>query len=56
DRYEAGLLLDACNRAKTLYFEHRENWDAMVERDMNKDVSWENSAKQYRELYVQMTQ
>ena len=56
DRYEAGLLLDACNRAKTLYFEHRENWDAMVQRDMYKDVSWENSAKQYRELYVQMTQ
>ena len=56
DRYEAGLLLDACNRAKTLYFEHREIWDAMVQRDMYKDVSWENSAKQYRELYVQMTQ
>ncbi len=56
DRYESGLLLDACNRAKTLYFEYREGWDEMVKRDMNKDVSWEASAKQYRQLYVEMTQ
>ena len=56
DRYESGLLLDACNRAKTLYFEYRDGWDTMVQRDMNKDVSWEASAKQYRDLYVQMTQ
>ena len=56
DRYESGLLLDACNRAKTLYFENRDGWDTMVQRDMNKDVSWEASAKQYRDLYVQMTQ
>ena len=56
DRYEAGLLLDAINRAKTLYFESRENWDAMVKRDMEKNFSWENSAKQYRDLYLELTQ
>ena len=56
DRYEAGLLLDAINRAKTVYFTERGNWDAMVQRDMAKDVSWENSAKHYRALYVEMTQ
>ena len=56
DRYESGLLLDATNRAKTLYFEYREAWDVMVQRNMNKDVSWEASAKLYRDLYVQMTQ
>ena len=56
DRYESGLLLDATNRAKTLYFEHREAWDEMVKRNMYKDVSWEVSAKQYRQLYVEMTQ
>ena len=54
DRYEAGLLLDAVNRAKTLYFTERERWDEMVQRNMAKDVSWENSAKQYRELYLQL--
>ena len=55
DRYEAGLLLDAVNRAKTLYFTNRWCWDEMVQRDMTKDVSWENSAKQYRELYLELT-
>ena len=54
DRYEAGLLLDAVNRAKTLYFTERDNWDAMLLRDMEKDVSWENAARQYRELYLQL--
>ena len=37
DRYESGLLYDAINRAKTLYFENRKCWDDMVIRDMNKD-------------------
>ena len=46
DRYESGLLYDAINRAKTLYFENRKYWDEMVVRDMNKDVSWQQSAKQ----------
>ena len=54
DGYDAGLLLDAVNRAKTLYFEHRENFDKMVIRDMEKDVSWEKSAAQYRQLYLQL--
>ena len=54
DRYEAGLLLDAINRAKTLYFTERDRWDEMVIRNMEKDVSWENSARQYRELYLQL--
>ena len=52
DRYESGLLYDAINRAKTLYFENRKSWDDMVIRDMNKDVSWEKSAKQYKDMYV----
>ena len=55
DRYESGLLYDAINRAKTLYFENRKCWDDMVIRDMNKDVSWEKSAKQYKDRYVGLT-
>ncbi len=54
DRYEAGLLLDAINRAKTMYFTDRARWDEMVVRNMDKDVSWENSAKQYRALYLEL--
>ena len=55
DRYDTGLLLDAVNRAKTLYFENRWCWDEMVQRDMVKDLSWENSAKQYKDLYLELT-
>lgn len=54
DRYEAGLLLDAINRAKTLYFESREYWNKMIQRDMEKNFSWENSAKQYKDLYLEL--
>lgn len=56
DRYEAGLLLDAINRAKDLYFNSRWCWDEMVQRDMDKILSWENSAKQYKELYLDLAQ
>ena len=55
DRYEAGLLLDAINRAKTLYFTNRWFWDEMVQRDMDKNFSWDNSAKQYKDLYLELT-
>ena len=55
DRYDAGLLLDAINRAKTLYFTNRYHWDEIVQRDMAKDVSWENSARQYKDLYLELT-
>ena len=54
DRYEAGLLLDAINRAKTLYFTNRWCWDEMVQRDLAKDVSWEASAAQYRNMYLEL--
>ena len=54
DHYDAGLLLDAINRAKTLYFTNRWCWDEMVQRNMAKDVSWENSAKQYKDLYLEL--
>ena len=55
DRYDAGLLLDAINRAKTLYFDNRYHWDEIVQRDMAKDVSWQKSARQYKDLYLELT-
>lgn len=56
DRYDAGLLLGAINRAKTLYFDNRYHWDEVVQWDMDKDVSWELSARQYKDLYLELTQ
>ena len=55
DRYDAGLLLDAINRAKTECFVNRYHWDEVVQRDMAKDVSWQNSARQYKDLYLELT-
>ena len=55
DNYDAGLLLDAINRAKTVYFTEHERWNEMIHRDMDKDLSWENSAKQYKDLYLELT-
>lgn len=55
DNYDAGLLLDAINRAKTVYFTDRWRWDEMVQRDMDKNFSWDNAAKQYKDLYLELT-
>ncbi|MBQ9251474.1 MAG: glycogen synthase [Clostridia bacterium] len=54
DRYEADLLLDAVRRAREVYFQHRDRWNAVVQRDMDKDVSWTHSARQYLELYHEL--
>ena len=55
DRYETELLLDAINRAKTVFFTDRIRWDEMIERDMAKDVSWAKSAAEYKALYLELT-
>ena len=56
DRYDAWLLYEAINRAKDLYLNNRAQWNEMVIRDMNKDVSWPASAKKYKDLYLELTQ
>ena len=50
-RYDSVKLLDTINNAKTVYFTDRWHWDEIVQRNMAKDVSWENSAKKYIALY-----
>ena len=54
DRYQPDLLLKAINEAKTLFFTDRPRWDDMVKRNMAKDVSWEQSAKQYLDFYLEL--
>ncbi|MDO4459309.1 MAG: glycogen/starch synthase [Clostridia bacterium] len=56
DHYSAWLLLDAINRAKTVYFTEPERWKQMVDRDMAKDVSWDLSAQIYKDMYLSLTQ
>jgi starch synthase len=54
DRYTPDNLLQAVNEAKGLFFGDRPRWDAMVKRNMEKDVSWEQSAKQYLDFYQEL--
>ena len=54
DMYRADLLLDAIKRSRALYTERRDVWDQMVKRDMEKDVSWDLSARTYMELYEEL--
>ena len=54
DMYRADLLLDAIKRSRALYTERRDVWDQMVKRDMEKDVSWDLSARTYMELYDEL--
>lgn len=49
--YNADEMLATINYAKSIYFDHRRDWNAMVERGMKQDFSWQNSAKVYEELY-----
>ena len=40
--------------AEKVYLENRERWNAIVVRDMEKDVSWGLSAKLYLKLYEEL--
>lgn len=51
--YEAGLLLDACLRAKSTYGD-KAAWDAQVQRAMACDFSWKAAAKQYEAMYEEV--
>ena len=54
DLYRPEKLLEAIEAAKDLFFGDRPCWDAMVRRNMAKDVSWEKSARQYLKLYEEL--
>ena len=54
DQYRAELLLDAGRRGREVYLNDRARWDAIVLRDMEKDVSWERSASLYLELFEEL--
>ena len=52
--YNADHLLNTINAAKALYLNERGRWNDMVQRNLAKDVSWENSAKQYLDMYEEL--
>ena len=54
DRYDAGLLLDTINYAKTIYFERQKSWRGIVRRAITADYSWNVSAEKYKFLYQEL--
>lgn len=49
--YDANEMLNTINYAKHIYFNHRDKWNGIAFRGMEKDYSWRNSAKEYAGLY-----
>jgi len=49
--YNAHEMLHTIEYAKQVYYEHRDSWDAIAERGMRADFSWEASARKYEDLY-----
>lgn len=52
--YNAHEMLDTVRYAVRVYYEHKRNWNKMVERAMNADFSWGVSAKKYEEMYDEL--
>lgn len=49
--YHSGEMLDAVWRAVNTYYNDKAGWSALVRNCMAGDFSWDQSAKQYAELY-----
>lgn len=49
--YNAHEMLSTIRYAKSVYFNHRREWNKIIDRGMEKDFSWNNSARKYEELY-----
>ena len=44
-------MLGIINYAKSVYYNHKREWNKIVDRGMKADFSWKSSAKKYEELY-----
>lgn len=49
--YNAHEMLATVRYAERIFYDHKRDWNKMVERAMKTDFSWKNSAKKYQELY-----
>ena len=52
--YNGDEMLGAINYSKSVYYDHREEWDRIAERGMKADFSWNSSARQYEGMYSWM--
>lgn len=52
--YNAHEMLSTIRYAEHIYYDRKRDWNKIVERAMNADYSWNNSAVQYQELYCSL--
>lgn len=52
--YNAHEMLGIINYAKSVYYNHKREWNKIVDRAMLADFSWNNSARKYEELYNEL--
>ena len=51
ESFQAGDMMDAIYRAVTCFYQSPEEWKQIIKNNLQKDVSWEQSAKKYLDLY-----
>lgn len=52
--YNAHEMLATIRYAKKIYFEKKREWNKIIDRGMEKDFSWDNSARRYEDLYCRI--
>ena len=52
--YNAHEMLYTIKYAMDVFYNHKRDWNKMVERAMKKDFSWNTSAREYEKLYQSM--
>ena len=54
ESFQSGDMMDAIYRAVTCFYQSPDEWNQIIKNNLNKDVSWEKSAKQYLSLYQEV--
>ena len=49
--YNAHEMLSTIRYAESIYYDKKREWNKMIDRAMAADFSWNNSARQYEEMY-----
>ena len=49
--YNADEMLNTVRYAERIYYDRKRDWNKIIERAMQQDFSWKNSARQYEDLY-----
>ncbi|MBP5159055.1 MAG: glycogen synthase GlgA, partial [Lachnospiraceae bacterium] len=52
--YNAHEMLATIRYAKSVFRDHREAWNELIERGMAVDFSWHNSAREYEAMYAEL--